>query len=70
MEYQQERADDYDEASEFDLADSAEDDDAEQDPETYAPGGGEGAVPEEANDADAAEQAMEVPVEDDEPYEG
>lgn len=71
MGYQQEWVDDFDEGSEFDLADSTEDDD-EGDPETTAAGDeGEGTVPEEADAADAAEQAMELPGgEDDEPRAG
>lgn len=68
MGYQQERVDDFDEASEFDLVDSTEDDSDEADPEAYTPGEGVGAVPDEADPADAADQALEVPVEDDEPH--
>ena len=69
MGYQQEWVDDFDEASEFDLVDSAEDEGDENDPEAYAPGEEQGAVPEEANAADAAEQSQEVPEDDDEPRE-
>ncbi|WP_035704353.1 hypothetical protein [Glycomyces tenuis] len=69
MGYQQEWVDDFDEASEFDLVESADDGD-QDDPEATA-ARDEGAVPEEADAADAAEQAREVPGdEDDEPHAG
>ncbi|HEX2144549.1 MAG TPA: hypothetical protein VHG10_08575 [Glycomyces sp.] len=64
MSFQQEWAGDRDELSEFDLANSA-DPPAEDDPEE-AVREREGAVPDEADPADAAEQLIEVPV-DDEP---
>jgi hypothetical protein len=70
MAYHQERVDDFDEASEFDLVDSVVDDDDEDDPEAPAVGD-ERAVPEEAAEADVADQAVEVPPEDDdEPFVG
>ena len=65
MSYQQEWTDDFDEASEFDLVDSA-DDEGEDDPEDVA-ADEVGFVPDEADPADAADQAAEVP-DDEEPY--
>lgn len=64
MSYQRERADDFDEASEFDLIDSAEDE-AENDPEDVAAGEDVAAL-EEVNPADAAEQDMAVTGDEDE----
>ncbi|GAA1676142.1 hypothetical protein GCM10009830_23510 [Glycomyces endophyticus] len=61
MNYQQEWADDYDEVSEFDLADSAEPGD-EPDPESPVTDPG---VPDEADPADAAEQLFAVPLDED-----
>ncbi|WP_026925117.1 hypothetical protein [Glycomyces arizonensis] len=70
MGYQQEWVDDFDEGSEFDLAGSADDDGEGEDPEAVA-AGEEGATLEEVNPADAAEQGVEVPgEEDEEPHAG
>ncbi|WP_100447497.1 hypothetical protein [Glycomyces xiaoerkulensis] len=64
MSYQGESADDFEEISEFDLADSADESDEERDPEEYV-GDQERAVPEEADVADAVDQALEVPADED-----
>jgi hypothetical protein len=64
MNYHQEWADESDELSEFDLADSAEppaDDDPEEAVEVP-----EGLLPDEVDPADAAEQRREVPPDDEE----
>lgn len=63
MSYQQDSSGEFDEASEFDLVDSA-DEDTEEDPEGYS-GGGEPRVPEESDAADAVEQTREVPGDED-----
>jgi hypothetical protein len=52
------------EVSDYDRADSRGDD-GDDDPEAYR-GDAVTAVPDESNEADAAEQAAEVPVDDDE----
>ncbi|MDN3240712.1 hypothetical protein [Glycomyces tritici] len=64
MNYHQEWADESGELSEFDLANSA-DPPAEADPEE-AVEPPEGAVPDEVDPADAAEQRREVPDDEDE----
>jgi hypothetical protein len=63
MNYHQEWADESDELSEFDLADSAEPP-AEDDPEAAVEE--PEALPDEVDPADAAEQRQEVPDEEDE----
>ena len=68
MNYHQEWEGDADALSEFDLVGSAEPP-AEDDPEAVA-AEEEGSVPDEADPADAAEQRMEVPLEDDDPRGG
>ena len=66
MNYHQEWADETDELSEFDLADSADPPD-EGDPEENV-SQVEGAAPEEADPADAAEQRREVPIDDEDSW--
>ncbi|MQM25660.1 hypothetical protein [Glycomyces albidus] len=61
MNYQQEWADDFEELSEFDLADSAEPE-GEGDPEAPV---SDPDVPDEADPADAAEQLQEIPIDED-----
>ncbi len=68
MNYHQEWADQSDELSEFDLANSSEPK-GDDDPETSIEER-EGAVPDEADAADAAEQHQVVPLDDDEEPEG
>jgi hypothetical protein len=68
MNYHQEWADESPELSEFDAADSSEPPNGE-DPEA-AVEEPEGAVPDEADPADAAEQHQVVPLDDDEESEG
>jgi hypothetical protein len=63
MNYHREWADETDALSEFDLADSAEPD-GDDDPEASV--AEEGAVPDEADEADVAEQHQVVPLDDDE----
>jgi hypothetical protein len=65
MNYHREWADESDELSEFDLANSADPPD-EGDPEENV-SGREGATPEEADPADAAEQRSELPFDDEDP---
>jgi hypothetical protein len=64
MNYHQEWADETPELSEFDLADSTEPD-GDDDPEVPV-AEPEGAVPDEADPADAADQHQVVPLDDDE----
>ncbi|GAB3226977.1 hypothetical protein GCM10027447_17750 [Glycomyces halotolerans] len=64
MNYQQDWTDEFDEASDVDRADSAEVDADVDDPEAIV-AGDDGAVPEEADPADAVDQALEVPEDED-----
>ena len=66
MNYHQEWADENDELSEFDLADSSEPP-PEDDPEASVTES-RGVVPDEVDPADAADQMAEVPEDDEEPH--
>jgi len=66
MNYHQEWADETDELSEFDLANSADPPD-EKDPEA-AVSESEGTATDEADPADVADQLIEIPLDDEEPH--